>query len=295
MKSVIKNCKTEIDVLTERVRAKEAILKCVFSELESTSKERKMIREVLNVVPKAPFVSSLMSLEQQWCYGFEDSVCVSFNVMNTSEDKYMQPVCHPLSSSGIVRCVVLDHDGVTALPFIRPNSNAELIVGLSKSLLFDSASCTLVLELVLHPARGNTDENLLLLPRIDGSRPESETRTLTIDKPSEWFSYSSFRTAKEQETLTLLRCLRVGSVCQSVRATSALDFANDNPDFECCDFGDWQIFVGKGLMQGLVAVPSPLSLADGNIDRIYGRNVHVVGEFSKKYRSSEKQHPTNIS
>lgn len=50
MKSVIEKLESEISVLDERAKAKEAILKCIFSSLESTSEERGLVHKVLAFV-----------------------------------------------------------------------------------------------------------------------------------------------------------------------------------------------------------------------------------------------------
>lgn len=46
MENVIEKLKTDIETLEKRVKAKEAILKSVFSRLEDASADRQMIREV---------------------------------------------------------------------------------------------------------------------------------------------------------------------------------------------------------------------------------------------------------
>ncbi|EPB69741.1 pre-mRNA processing factor 3 [Ancylostoma ceylanicum] len=85
MENVVEKLKTDVEILEKRVKAKEAILKGVFSSLEDASADRRMIREVLSVTPKAPPSPTHVSLEQSWCVGFEDTVCVSFTATNTSE------------------------------------------------------------------------------------------------------------------------------------------------------------------------------------------------------------------
>ncbi|PIO71163.1 hypothetical protein TELCIR_06946 [Teladorsagia circumcincta] len=82
--------------------------------------------------------------------------------------------------------------------------------------------------------------------------------------------------------LLLLRCLRVGSHARTLKPTSSLEFADANPDLDCCDFGDWQVFVGHGSMNGLVAASSTFNQPDGKIDRIYGINEELLSAFVKR-------------
>ncbi|XGW16415.1 hypothetical protein V3C99_001688 [Haemonchus contortus] len=265
MENVVDKLKYEIGVLEDRVNAKEAILKCVFSSLESTSRDRQMIHKVLGVTPKDPFVSNYTSLEQRWCVGFGDAICVSFDVMNTSEQYHMQPICHILEAGGLIKCVLLNNEG-SNIPLLRSNSSAELLVGFSKSQLFKSKTCSILLEVIRYPSNEISQDADMLAQSI-----ARQTRL-----PSE--------APKEPEMLLLLRCLRVGSYACTMKPKSPSEFADANPDFDCCDFGDWQVFVGHGIMTGLVAVSSTFNQPNGNIDRIYGNNEELLNAFVKRCR-----------
>ncbi|KHJ95596.1 hypothetical protein OESDEN_04457 [Oesophagostomum dentatum] len=70
--------------------------------------------------------------------------------------------------------------------------------------------------------------------------------------------------------LLLLRLLEVGSCARSIKAVSSFDFAEANPEFDCCDFGEWQVFVGHKLMNGIVAKSSAFDQPNAKIDRICG-------------------------
>ncbi|XGW16416.1 hypothetical protein V3C99_001688 [Haemonchus contortus] len=284
MENVVDKLKYEIGVLEDRVNAKEAILKCVFSSLESTSRDRQMIHKVLGVTPKDPFVSNYTSLEQRWCVGFGDAICVSFDVMNTSEQYHMQPICHILEAGGLIKCVLLNNEG-SNIPLLRSNSSAELLVGFSKSQLFKSKTCSILLEVIRYPSNEiSQDADMLAQSIARQTRLPSEARILAISAPLRWYSFENFLSAKEPEMLLLLRCLRVGSYACTMKPKSPSEFADANPDFDCCDFGDWQVFVGHGIMTGLVAVSSTFNQPNGNIDRIYGNNEELLNAFVKRCR-----------
>ncbi|RCN31155.1 hypothetical protein ANCCAN_23071 [Ancylostoma caninum] len=247
MENVVEKLKADVETLEKRVRAKEAILKGVFTTLEDASADRQMIREVLSVTPKAPPLPTHVSLEQSWCAGFEDTVCVSFTATNTSEKNDMQPVCHVLEGSDcVVRCVVLDEHG---------SGTSVLRASVEGSIPFPilTQQCSTPVEV----------------------------HTLTVAAPRSWYSIADFISTKEHarkyewpwsstDMLLLLRCLKVGSYVSSIKPMSTFDFAGANPDFDCCDFGDWQVFVGHKLFNGLVAVSSTFDQPNANIDRIYG-------------------------
>uniref|UniRef100_A0A0K0D514 DUF641 domain-containing protein n=1 Tax=Angiostrongylus cantonensis TaxID=6313 RepID=A0A0K0D514_ANGCA len=89
MKSVVGKLKSEIEILEERVNAKEMILKSVFSNLESVGNEHQLVRKVFGVTPKVSCAPSYVSLKENWCVGFEDTICVSFDATNISKDNQM--------------------------------------------------------------------------------------------------------------------------------------------------------------------------------------------------------------
>ncbi|KAK6040622.1 hypothetical protein COOONC_21873, partial [Cooperia oncophora] len=231
------------------------------------------ILQVLGVRPKESSVVSHISLDQRWCVAFEDTICVSFDVVNISEQNHMQPVCHTLDSSGFVRCVLLNEG--SEIHLIRPNSSAEMLVGFSKSQLFKSKSCPFLLEMILHASDEMYWLWLLNAEKIERkkimekfcrslgvdifarsaatqTRLHSDTRVVTVSAPSKWYSFEDFLSAKEPEILLLLRCLRVGCFSHAMRPTSSFEFAEANPDFDCCDFGDWQVLFWGLSMSHLV-------------------------------------------
>lgn len=197
----------------------------------------------------------------------------------------MQPVCHILDGNGIVRCLLLDGEGAAA-PFIRSSAPCELLIGFSKSLLFNTESCAIVLELILYPSTGNCPDDAEAFIRSTAARRvlQSEKHIIQIRAPSKWYSITDLLSAKEQEMEVLLRCLQVGSFVLPLSPTSSLEFAEKNPDFDCCDFGDWQVFVGHHIMNGLVALSSSFKQPNGNIDRLYGINPHLLNEFARGRR-----------
>ncbi|KAL6727949.1 hypothetical protein Aduo_009777 [Ancylostoma duodenale] len=284
MENVVEKLKEDVETLEIRVRAKEAILKGVFSTLEDTSADRQMIREVLSVTPKAPPLRTHVSLEQSWCVGFEDTVCVLFTATNTSEKNDMQPVCNLLEGSDcIVRCVVLDEHGSGA-SILRANSSTDVIVGFPKSAFFPKSQCVLLLEFILQPLADRASGQVSIPFSIQTQQclAPAELHTLSITAPRSWYSFADFISAKEHDMLLLLRCLKVGSYVSSIKPMSTFDFAGANPDFDCCDFGDWQVFVGHKLFNGLVAVSSTFDQPNANIDRVYGTNPDLLEQFVRR-------------
>ncbi|KAJ1374144.1 hypothetical protein KIN20_036764 [Parelaphostrongylus tenuis] len=168
----------------------------------------------------------------------------------------------------------------------RANSSAELLVGFSKSHFLSSSPCSLLLEFTHH-----------LLPDkspgwyhfthsdITGQRLPIETHGVAVTAPSTWHSLADFTSAKEYDMRLLLRCLKVSGYVHSLAPTSSFDFAESNPDFYCCDYGEWQVFVGHKLMSGLIATPSSFDHPNANIDRIYGLNTEVLDAFVRRSKA----------
>ncbi|KAK6741552.1 hypothetical protein RB195_009425 [Necator americanus] len=282
MEGVIEKLIIDNNTMEERVKAKEAILRGVLSGIEYESSDRRMIKEVLSVAPKVVDNPSFLSLKQSWCVGFEDSICVSYAARNASGRNHMEPTCHLLDNrDSVARCIVLDENG-SSVSCVRSDSSADVLVGFSKSAFFSKSSCLLLLEFIQQPSPIKTsDGSIVSIPLI--TQPNTvEVHTLDVTIPRAWYSFADFISAKEHDMLLLLRCLRVCCYCYPIKPTSSFDFATANPDFDCCDFGEWQVFVGHKLMNGLVALSSTLGQSNGNIDCVYGLNIELLEQFLRR-------------
>ncbi|EYC10214.1 hypothetical protein Y032_0057g2824 [Ancylostoma ceylanicum] len=195
-----------------------------------------------------------------------------------------QPICHLLEGGDcVVRCVMLDEHGLGA-SVLRANSSADILVGFPKSAFFSNTLCVLLLEFILQPVTDRiSDEGSVPFPiQTQQCLPPVEVHTLSVAAPRSWYSFADFVSAKEHDMLLLLRCLKVSSYASSIKPMSTFDFAEAYPDFDCCDFGDWQVFVGHKLFNGLVAVSSTFDQPSANIDRIYGINPGLLEQFVQR-------------
>ncbi|EYC10209.1 hypothetical protein Y032_0057g2824 [Ancylostoma ceylanicum] len=178
---------------------------------------------------------------------------------------------------------MLDEHGLGA-SVLRANSSADILVGFPKSAFFSNTLCVLLLEFILQPVTDRiSDEGSVPFPiQTQQCLPPVEVHTLSVAAPRSWYSFADFVSAKEHDMLLLLRCLKVSSYASSIKPMSTFDFAEAYPDFDCCDFGDWQVFVGHKLFNGLVAVSSTFDQPSANIDRIYGINPGLLEQFVQR-------------
>uniref|UniRef100_A0A1I7XTY7 Transducin/WD40 repeat-like superfamily protein n=1 Tax=Heterorhabditis bacteriophora TaxID=37862 RepID=A0A1I7XTY7_HETBA len=288
MMEIADKMESDINLLEAQINAKIAILKEVFADVDSleSNMNRNTIREVFSVEPASSISTPyVINFHLKWSMGFEDYVCLGIDVVNTSSTFDMLPTCHVLASSGVVRSIIFSNDGkcLSSVRLVQwcfgsfklyiissSDSSCQLVMAFSKGVFFKKSSATVLID-CRWAQHGTIVPSIVASFACDPTisrTPLVESHSLIIEEPTNWLTMVDLLSSDEKSALRLLRCVRVACYMRSVKSIPQSEFRNRYPTFNCCDFGEWQFFVGSGKMSGLLAY----SLYTENcMDTIYSR------------------------